>query len=186
MDTYSDKKIRLGLDMRRSGFLCLRKRKGFTLIEVILVIAILGIIAAIGVPLIISASDSLSFLTVRTEMAQSADVAMSKMLIDIRRIKNNLSVVTATASQFRFLDVANTNINYYLNGNNLMRNSDILAGNVQGLTFSYYNKNGSQLNPPTVGIGTVTNIYRVKILLTLQNGSYVFNYQTQVKPRNLR
>ena len=150
-----------------------------------MVIAILGIVAALGVSLLLSASDALSFLTVRSEMSQSADVAMSRILNDIRRLRNNLSVQTAGASQFRFFDKSSVNINYYLSGNNMMRNSDILASNVSNLTFTYYDVSGAILNPPTAGIGTATNISRIQVSLTFQNGSYNFSYQSQVRPRNL-
>jgi len=161
-------------------------QKGFTLIESIMVIAILGIVAALGVTLILSASDALSFLTIRSDMTQSADVAMSRMLNDIRRLKDNLSVNTANSSQFRFLDVDSADINYYINGNNLMRNANILASNVSALTFTYYDQNGAQIPVPTVGIGTATDIYRIKILLTFQSGPYTFNYQSEVRPRNIK
>jgi prepilin-type N-terminal cleavage/methylation domain-containing protein len=163
-----------------------KKTSGFTLVEAILVIAILGIIAGIGISSIVTASDALSFLTVRSEVDQSADVAMARMLSDMRRLKDNLSVNTANASQFRFLDVDSTDINYYLNGNNLMRNSNILASNVASLAITYYDINGAQLNPPVAGIGTATDIYRIKIILTFQGGVYTFSYQSQVGPRNLR
>ncbi|MDD5291857.1 MAG: type II secretion system protein [Candidatus Omnitrophica bacterium] len=163
-----------------------RKVKGFTIIESILVIAILGIVASIGVPLILSASDAISFLTVRNDMAQSADVAMSRMLNDIRRIRDDVSVDTAAASQFRFFDTDDTDINYYLNSNNLMRGSNILASGVNSIIFIYYDEAGSQLSPPIAGIGTQTDIYRVKITFVFNSGSYTFSYQSQVEPRNLR
>jgi hypothetical protein len=111
---------------------------------------------------------------------------MARMLSDIRRLKDDLSVNIANASQFRFLDVDSADINYYLNGNNLMRNANILASNVTALAITYYDVNGTQINPPVAGIGTATNIYRIKIILTFQSGSYTFSYQSQVGPRNLR
>jgi len=164
----------------------IKKAKGFTIIESILVIAILGIVVSIGVPLILSASDTISFLTVRNDMAQNADVAMSRMLNDIRRLRDNLSVNTATASQFRFFDTDDMDINYYLNSGNLMRGSNILAGGVDSLTFNYYDEAGSELVTPLSGIGTQTDIYRVKITIVFQSGSYAFTCQSQVGPRNLR
>ena len=163
----------------------IKNTKSFTLVEMIMVIVILGIIAAIGVPLILSASDALSFLTVRVDMDQSADVAMSRILTEIRRLRDEESINTATSTQFRFFDVDDTNIDYDLSGSDLMHNSDILASNVSSLAFTYYDEDGEELDPPTVGIGTATDIKRIQILLTFQNGSYTFNYQSQVRPRNL-
>ena len=179
--------------------------KSFTLVETIMVIVILGIIAAVGVPLILSASDALSFLTVRSEMAQSTDVAMSRILHEIRRIRDDQSIVAVgdIYTEFRFfIDINNdgdgTNdidIHYYRSGTDLMRverdnigsiiSSNSLASNVNSLTFTYYDENGGVLSPPTVGIGTTTDIDRIKILLTFQNGAYDFDCQSQVRPRNL-
>jgi prepilin-type N-terminal cleavage/methylation domain-containing protein len=158
---------------------------GFTLVEMVAVIVILGIVAAIGVPLILSAADALSFLTVRVDMAQSADVAMGRITQEIRRLRDAESIDTATSTQFRFFDADDTDIDYSLSGSNLMRNSDILASNVDSLTFTYYDSSGGVLSPPEFGIGTTTDIRRVEILISLENGAYQFNYQSQVRPRNL-
>ncbi len=160
-------------------------RKGFTMVEMIMVIVILGIVGGIGVTLILSASDALSFLTVRSDMDQSADVAMSRILGEIRRIRDNESINNATVSEFRFFDSDDTDIAYSLSSTDLMRNSDILASNLSGLTFTYYDENGDELIPPTFGIGTGTDIVRIKILLSFQMGDSAFSCQSQVRPRNL-
>jgi prepilin-type N-terminal cleavage/methylation domain-containing protein len=163
------------------------ERKGFTLVEVIVVVVVLGVISGIGVVSMLSSADALAFLTLRVGMDQSADLAMSRMANEIRRLRNDESMHADTNSnQFRFFDVNGIDINYYLNGNNLMRNTDILAGNVSNINFTYYDDNGNVLATPTLGIGTSTNIRSIKILLTLQSGNYQLNYQSQVRPRNLR
>lgn len=165
----------------------IEKIKGFTLIEMIVVIVILGIIGGIGAVSMLSSADALAFLTVRVGMDQSADIAMSRMMIEIRRLRDDESIhVDTNVTQFRFFDIDGNDINYYLNGNNLMRNTDILAGNVTNVAFTYYDDNGNVLATPTVGIGASTNIRRIEILLTLQSGSYLLNYQSRVRPRNLR
>jgi len=163
----------------------MRNERAFTLIEIVMVIVVMSIIAAIGVPLILSAADAISFLTVRVDLTQSADVSMSRMSTEIRRLRDGQSINTATSSQFRFFDVDDTDIDYTLNGTDLMRNTDILASNVDTLTFTYYDENGAVLSPPTVGIGTDTDIDRVEIFMTFVNGSYGFDYQSQVRLRNL-
>ncbi len=160
-------------------------KKGFTLVEMIMVLVILGVIGGIGVTLVLSASEALSFLTVRSDMDQSADVAMSRILGEIRRIRDKESINNATASEFRFFDFDDSDIAYSLSSSDLMRNSDILASNLSGLTFTYYDENGAELIPPTFGIGTETDITRIKVLLSFQIGDSVFNCQSQVRPRNL-
>jgi len=163
------------------------ERKGFTLVEVIVVVVVLGVISGIGVVSMLSSADALAFLTLRVGMDQSADLVMSRMLNEMRRLRNDESIHSDTNSnQFRFFDVNGIDINYYLNGNNLMRNADILASNVSNINFTYYDDNGNILATPTLGVGTSTNIRSIKILLTLQSGNYQLNYQSQVRPRNLR
>jgi len=159
------------------------KISAFTLVELIVVIVVIGIISGVGVASILTASDALAFLTVRSDMDQSADVAMSRMSQEIKRLKDKDSISTANASQFTFTDVVDASLSYWLSGSNFMRNFDILASNVSGLAFKYYDENDSELTPPQGG--SDTNVRRVEILLTFQNGAYAFNYQSQVRPRNL-
>jgi len=162
-------------------------KKTFTLVETIIVIVVLGIIAGVGTASMLGAADALAFLTVRADMDQSADVVMSRMLTEMRRLKDDLSVHGDTnLTQFRFTDIDDRDINYYLSGNSLMRNTDILADDVDSITFTYYDDNGNILNPPAVGIGTLTDIRRIQINLVLQKGTYILSYESEVRPRNLK
>jgi prepilin-type N-terminal cleavage/methylation domain-containing protein len=162
-------------------------KKGFTLVETIIVIVIIVLISAIGVASILTAADALSFLTVRTDMDQAADVAMSRMASEIIRLRDDQSIHADTdSSRFRFYDFDDTEIDYALSGTDLMRNTDILASNVSSINFKYYDDSGTQLTSPTVGIGIYTNIRRIVIILTFQRGNYQLTYQSQIRPRNLR
>lgn len=169
-----------------------RNKKGFTLVEMIVVIIIVGIIAAIGVVLILSAADALSFLTVRTDMGQSADVGLSRMSQEIRRIKDDTSIYLANQGLFAFIDVDGALIAYGKVGSDLVRypgmpTPDILSSNVNSLIFTYYDDDGNVLADPTYGLGVLTNIRRIEVSLVFQIGSsYTFNYNSQIRPRNLR
>lgn len=164
------------------------KKNGFTLIETVVVILIMGIIAAIGVPLLLEATEAMSFLTVRPDLTQSADVALSRMSREIRRLRDDISISVATASQFAFYDIDNVLISYSRIGVNLMRNTlttDILASNINSLIFTYYDDDGNVLANPTVGIGTLTNIRRIEITLVFQSG-FSYSFRSQIRPPNLR
>lgn len=170
-----------------------RRRDGFTLVEMVMVITVIGIIAGIGVASLLSASDALSFLTVRSDMAQSADVAMSRMAEEMRRLRDDAAISTASAGQFTFTDIDGTSIAYSLSGADLMRTtvagSQLLASGLGSITFRYYDDSGLERNPAVPGdivLSPLTNIRRIQILLTFQSGSYSLNYQTDVQPRNLR
>ena len=170
----------------------IQNNNGFTLVETIIVIVILGIVVAIGAASITTAADALAFLTVRADMDQSADAAMGRISEEIVRLKDDTSISTASATQFSFTDVDDTLITYSLSGTDLMRttlaSSDILASNVASIAFSYYDDSDTELAiPGDIVLSPLTNIRRIQVLLTFQIGaSYEFNYQTQIRPRNLR
>ena len=160
------------------------KNKGFTLIELIIVIVILGIIVAIGAPLLLSVSDSLAFLVARTAIDQAADIALSRMTREMRRLKDDSSVNTATSSQFSFDDVNSNTISYSLSSTDLMRNSDILASDVQNLSFTYYDDSGSTISTPVVS-PQETDIRSIEISCEFQSSGETLYYKSQVRPRNL-
>ncbi len=161
------------------------KEKGFTLIELVIAIVILGIIAGIGTPLLLGISDSLAFLVSRTAIDQAGDIALSRMTREMRRLKDDSSVNTATSSQFSFDDVNSNTISYSLSGTDLMRNSDILASDVQDLSFTYYDDSGSTISTPVVSPNK-TDIRRIDISLEFTSSGQIFYYKSQVRPRNLR
>ncbi|MFC1755235.1 type II secretion system protein [Thermoproteota archaeon] len=165
-------------------------KRGFTLVEVIMVMVVLAAIAGIGVASISTATDALSFLTIRSEMDQSADVAMGRMSFEIRRLRDDASISAAGANQFTFTDVDGTSIGYSLVGTDLIRTSsatstsDILASSVSGLVFAYFDYSGNQLVVPV--LAPLTNIRRIQVTITFQSGAYTFDYSSQIRPRNLR
>lgn len=169
-----------------------RLSKGFTLIEMIMSLIIFIIIAELAGPLLAIAVDSISYRVDRVDLEESGNLALARMSREIRRLRNNQSVVSATATEFEFVDRDNVQIRYRLAGNSLMRRQgaveNALADQVQagGLGFTYLNDDGSAIATPAVGLGTNTNIRRVQIQIIFQNGNHVMTFQTQVMPRNVR
>ena len=150
-----------------------------------MVISIVAILAAIGVPLLLSATNAMSFLTVRSDLDQSADVAMARMSREIRKLKDDESISVANASQFSFNDVDDNPISYSLSGTDLMRNTDILASRVDSLSFTYYDYYDVISTPPVVG-SNLTDIRRIEVSFTFEEGAYKLYYKTQITPKNLR
>ena len=66
-----------------------------------------------------------------------------------------------------------------------MRNSDILASDVQSLSFTYYDDNGSIIATPLVNPNE-TDIRRIDISFEFQSSGQTLYYKSQVRPRNLR
>jgi prepilin-type N-terminal cleavage/methylation domain-containing protein len=163
-------------------------KKGFTLVEVIMLVVVVGIVAAIGVPLLLETVNAWSFTSRFQDNAVSQSiVAMSRMSREIRRLKNDASVATATQAQLSFTDLTNTTITFDQSGDLLRRNTDSLADidNSNPLDFTYYNDTGAVIATPLVSPNN-TNIRLITVSFSVLAGSNKLNFQLQARPQNLR
>ena len=160
-----------------------KKPAGLTLIEVVMTIAIVGIIAAGSTLYIRQVMDLWNFSSFRNEAVSPVRIALSRMTRDIRQIGDVTSVYFANSTRLQFDDMNDLNINYYLLNNNLMRNNDTLAVGVSGLNFTYYNLTNQPIVNPKVA-PVATDIRLVRIKLSVFSGSLNKTMETQVFPRN--
>jgi len=156
----------------------MKKEKGFTLIEVIIVIIVVGIISVIIGSMLLGVVKAWTFKFNRNDILWDGRLAINRITREIREVRNTTSVITASSSQFRFINTGNVNITYSLSSTNLNRTengtTNLLASNVSALTFTYYNASGTSIPAPTVS-PSATNIRRVRISLTLtKNGQNVY------------
>ena len=166
---------------------------GFSLVEMTMAIVIISIIATVAGPLFAVSIDAIGLHTDRVDLEESADLTISRMSREMRRLRNDQSVVTASGTQFEFVDVDSTQIRYRLVGNTLMRRQGAgtesgLADNVQtnGLTFTYFDDDGNTIATPTVGLGTNTDIRRIRIQTVFQFSTHTLPIEIEIRPRNLR
>ncbi|MFH0790599.1 MAG: prepilin-type N-terminal cleavage/methylation domain-containing protein [Candidatus Omnitrophota bacterium] len=159
-------------------------RRGVTLIEMIMAIVIVGVLVGVSSMYVKETIDLWHFLNFRSEVVSQGRIAMIRMGREIRQIRDNLSVYNASAIRFRFDDINGNNIDYQLIGNNLMRNSDVLASGVSSLGFIYYNSSNAVIPVPLVS-PTATDIYQISITLFIQSGSQTKTLRSQIHPRNL-
>jgi prepilin-type N-terminal cleavage/methylation domain-containing protein len=163
------------------------KKRGFSIIEFIVVMAILGILSGICIPLVMQSVEAYLYHSKRAEELESAVIAVGRMTREIRRIRDTSSVVTATSSSFGFIDSSSNTITFSLSGSTLMRTFggtlNGLADNVTALTFTYYDASGTVLPSPTLN---PTNIRRIQIDLTFTLSSSQLNFRSQVSPRRLQ
>lgn len=156
-------------------------RKAFTLIELILVITIVGIIAAV-VPTFISASlDSWIFNTTERDLVFGARLAINRMVREIRQLKNSDSITTFTDTEVAFLNIDDASINFRQSANSLLRNSFELANKLQdpgGLTFTYLDANGAET-------GIQDDIRMVRIKLILVSAGNIITIQSLARFRNI-
>lgn len=165
----------------------MKKKKGFTLIELVMVITIVGIAAVATGPALLTTIDAWTFKLNRNDLLWDGRLAIDRMTREIRAIKDTTSVTIASVVQFRFTNTGNIDITYSLSSANLNRTEDgaanLLAENVSSLAFTYYDANGNTIATPVVS-PSATDIRRVRINLTLtKNGENVY-LQSDSLPKN--
>ena len=165
----------------------MKASNGFSLIELIIVIVIIGIIAGVAGYVLLGAVDAWTFKFNRSGLLSDGRLAMNRMVREIREVKNRGNVITATSSEFRFIDVDDVDITYSLSSTDLNRTADstanVLAGEVSSLAFTYYDSGGSTISTPTVS-PNATDIRRVRINLTVTKGGENVYLQADSVPRN--
>jgi len=159
------------------------KKKGLTLIEVVITISIVGILVAVSSMYIKETIDLWNFLSFRNEIINQARAGFLRMTREMRQIANNTTVYFANSTRFNFTDMNSNNIDYYLSGNNLMRNTNLLISGLDNLTFTYYDNTGAVISNPRVSPDT--DIYRIAITMGIRSGTQTKVLKTQVFPRNL-
>jgi prepilin-type N-terminal cleavage/methylation domain-containing protein len=168
-----------------SGMKNILNNAGMTLMEMILVIAVSGILVSASVVVFQPIIDSWAIAQSRSEAVVEVQFALDRMETEIAALKDATSVVTASASEFRFIDVDNNNIRFYVSGSNIMRNNDILVRGIQSLTFSYTSVAEAAVASPIVS-PSATNLWRVKARIAVVNDGQSVTMETQVQPRNLK
>ena len=160
--------------------------RSYSLIELIMVLVVVSIIAAIATPMILAVADAWSFGSrFQDNAVSSAIIASNRMSREIRRLRNDASITTATVSQLTFTDMDNNSITYNLSGNTLMRNTDGLIDNVNNLTFIYYDDDGNPILTPVVSPNN-TDIRRIGVDFSILAASNTLNFRFQTRPQNLR
>lgn len=162
-------------------------RKGFTLIELVIVITIIGIISGVVGYILLGTVQGWTFKASRNDLLWDGRLAMNRMVREIREIKDSTSVTTADSSQFKFIDMHDTDITYSINSTILNRTeggtSNKIAENVSAIVFTYYSSSGSTITTPLVA-PLSTDIRRIKIDLTLTKGGENVYLQSEGVPRN--
>ncbi len=154
--------------------------KGFTLIEIVIVIVIMGIVAAIG-SLIMSRGFS-SYFTERdiTSVDQQARLALERMTRELRLIRVTSSgpdISVMNTNLVTFTDNTATGITYTISAGQLTRNGVPLAANLTALNLSYLTSTGAATVNPA-------QVFYIQVALTVNQNSITTNFRSTVTPRN--
>lgn len=160
-------------------------KNGFTLIEMVLVITVVGVLAGAAAVAFDPVLDSWVLGQSRGQMSDTLGVALNRMAQEISQLRDAQSLTIASDSDIQFTDVNNNVIRYRLNGSQLLRNADVMARNVQSLTFSYWDVNNAVLAAPTLS-PAATNLWRLSIRVSGAMGGQTVTLESQVRPRNFR
>jgi prepilin-type N-terminal cleavage/methylation domain-containing protein len=162
-------------------------KSGFTLIETIMVIVVLGILASIGVAAMLEMANSIAFINKREPTRSEFRLIASKITRDFRRLRNETSINNATSGLIDFIDNAGNAIIYSLSGTVLTRTENgtpyTLSNQVPAFGLSYYDDYGVSVTPAFV-VGIPTNIRLIRTDLTIQDNAGNLQQDFQVRPRN--
>jgi prepilin-type N-terminal cleavage/methylation domain-containing protein len=157
-------------------------RKGFTLIELILTITIVGIIAFVSAQVLMRGIDAYSLITNRKDATQHARVGMDRMIQELTLLKP-LDLTYASDTRINFFDASGLLTNFrrasVYSTIDLLRGGDFLAGRISLLDFDFYRSDDASTTVPSA-------VRKINIELTTQTvGGYgTVPVRTNVFPRN--
>ncbi len=167
---------------------CARRRKfshrekhsnGFTLVELVVVIIISGILAAVGVQMLGKTLSSFIFSRDVTKGDWQARVALERLTRDLRMARSATSLTITPATAITFSDTDGNNVNYFLSGSSLMRNTQVLADNISNLQFTYLRSNGNTVESTTPAL-----VYYITVSFNVSRSTATTSMRATVHPRS--
>ena len=162
----------------------IRKKKGFTLIELVLSIAILGVMAGCLYPFLLTAIESWILVRDETDLLYESRQALNTMTREIRQAKK---VLSHSNTAFSFINMKDENVTFTREGKQLyvskgpVKNallSDKISSGDSGFVFTSLDSNGKPATKPD-------DIRMVRIQISLTQGESTPILESLVKIRNL-
>lgn len=152
------------------------KKYGFTLVEFVI-----GMTAGVSVALVAvflwSPVSNWTMTQARRSGTSEAQAAAMRMIKEINRIKSPGDIQTFVVDSLSFIDIDNQNITFQKSGTDLVRNTDVLARNVNNLAFEYLDANGNVT-------AIKANIRVVRFTLGILSGGNTISLMSAARIRN--
>lgn len=160
----------------------LPKKRGFTFIEVVLTIIVVGIIAGVTAKVLLSGLDTYSFITNRKDAAQHARVAMERMIDELLLVEWD-DVTWMGNEHLTFIDRDNSTTSFKRDTEEgipiLERGNDFLAGPLGLIDFDYLREDGS-----VAYFNTQLRRINIELAIDALGGHGIVNLRSEVFPRN--
>ena len=159
---------------------------GYTLIEVIMVLALTGILTAVAGMTIVTMTQG--FVTARTnaDTAQKAELAMSRIVREFQ-VLSSVSIGTDRSITYEFRDTAGVLVTHTLSWNGgandpIQLDADTLTDDVNNfqLSYIYYDAMGNEITESS----WTANSQGIEVTLAL-NSAVNYPYTARIFPRNL-
>ena len=162
-----------------------RFASGFSLFELIMVMVVLGIVAAIAAPFLSASFQSYFTGKDISETDWQARVALERMSRELRSVRAPADLIISSANDITFTDVDGNSTRYCMGSvggcpgvaGQLTRNSQPLATGISALTFSFLTKTGAVT-------AVAANVFYITVAFTATQNTIVKSFQATVSPRN--
>jgi len=153
-----------------------QRPSGYTLIELVISMTVLSLIGLVSSNLISGSMSIYTRIVPAMEMSYQSDLALRTMKREIRDLSDADAIVTMSSATFAFIDSASNTVTYALTETNLTRNGDLLASDVNSLTFRYWEIDGTVAESPE-------DVRLIEVDLSMQSGDETWQVRTPIFPR---
>lgn len=156
----------------------IQKSKGFTLIELISVIVLLGIISTIVGQILLNSYRTFLVSKKISETDWQGMLALARLTNEIHTIRSANDISTIESTQLSFTNSSGSTVQYQWSGHILLRNSQPLIGGIQGLSFTYLDRNGAVTS-------TAISVRYIIISVTILEDGMEQSFLTMVATRGM-
>jgi prepilin-type N-terminal cleavage/methylation domain-containing protein len=155
-----------------------RARRAFTLIELIVVMVVTGIIAALGAGIIVEAGRAYSLSLAATDATDDAQFALDRICAELAQLEAQTDITAIGADSITF-DLGGTSRTFQKVGSELRRDSSALATGVSTFDLTYYASDGTTALSPA-------DVWRIAVNIAVTRNGVTATLRREVFPRSFR